>query len=118
MVHDEDDDYDLPVVTVREPGIDDPAFLESEAYRKRNDFRNSVLEASMLFDQLRQARQIGIAASGAGLTMVAGGRRKSGGGLDGPAMADRLADACKKSGRRNRKNRKKTNSDLSAFLRN
>lgn len=109
-----DDDYEIPPYET----TFDPGYLESEAYRKRQEFRSSVLEASRLFDQMRQTRQpIRRADNPAGLTMVAGGRRPSGGqNMAETEQAARVAAACCRSGRRNRRNKKKTKSDLSEFL--
>lgn len=101
LVEDGDDDYDLP--------------LESEAFRTRQEFRISVLHASKLFDQMRQARQTMKPSNPAGLTMVAGTRRPSTGGVS-PEKDPKLAEASKRSGRRNRHGRKKTKSDLSILL--
>jgi len=114
MVENGDDDYDLPYEQDTEQASfgGDAGGLEPDAYRKRQDFRTSVLEASRLFDQMRQARQPINTANPAGLTMVAGGRTPS----NGYVASERLAAASKRSGRRNRKNRMKTKSDLSMFL--
>ena len=101
LVEDGDDDYDLP--------------LESDAFRKRHEFRMSVLHASKLFDQKRQARQMIKPSNPAGLTMVAGTRRPSTGATS-PERDATLAEASKRSGRRNRHGRKKTKSDLSLLL--
>ena len=101
LLEDGDDDYDFP--------------LESDAFRMRQEFRMSVLHASRLFDQKRQARQTLNPANPAGLTMVAGARRPSAGATD--AEKDKkLAEASKRSGRRNRHGRKKTKSDISLLL--
>lgn len=112
MLLDEDDDYDLPGTSVRSDLLLRP---ESDAFRKRQDFRMSLLHASKLFDQKRQARQPFNVANPAGLTMVAGGRRPS---LDASCLRDatNISTASKRSGRRNRHNRKKTKSDLSLLI--
>jgi hypothetical protein len=108
-----DDDDEIPPYDA----TFDPGYLESEAYRKRQEFRSSILEASRLFDQMRTARQPIRADNPAGLTMVAGGRRPSGGeSLAEKEQAARVAAACCRGGRRNRRNKKKTKSDLSEFL--
>jgi hypothetical protein len=119
MVRDGDDDCDLPHKTHRDSRKEDQAHSESEAYRKRQEFRMSVLHASKLFDQKRQARQPVKPSNPAGLTMIAGPRRPSAGGtnLTEKEATMKLAAASKKSGRRNRNNRKKTKSDLSLLLR-
>lgn len=117
MVFDGDDDYDLPPMNnIALKRNDNPSHTESEAFRKRHDFRMSVLHGSKLFDQKRQARYSINPNNPAGLTMVAGARR--------PSMGARhvqektcMAAARKRSGRRNRHNRKKTNSDLLPLLR-
>lgn len=101
LVEDGDDDYDLP--------------LESDAFRMRQEFRMSLLHASKLFDQKRQARQTMKPSNPAGLTMVAGTRRPST-GANSPEKDSVLAEASKRSGRRNRHGRKKTKSDLSLLL--
>jgi hypothetical protein len=103
LVQDGDDDYDLP--------------LESDAFRMRQEFRMSVLHASKLFDQMRQARQTINPSNPAGLTMIAGARRPSIGGVScDKETTVKMAVACKRSGRRNRHGRKKTKSDLSLLI--
>lgn len=119
MVRGGDDDYDLPSDrhTRTEPS-ETQLHPESEVLRKRQEFRMSILQASKLFDQKRQEIRPGV-PNPAGLTMVAGTRRPSAGdpySTDKDAVT-KLAAASKKSGRRNRKNREKTNSDVSLLFR-
>ncbi|KAG7374040.1 protein kinase domain containing protein [Nitzschia inconspicua] len=115
MVSDGDDDYDLPSLNGAELRVkDNSSHPDSEAYRKRQEFRLSVLHASKLFDQKRQAWNPLTYSNPAGLTMVAGARRPS---LDARQDSSNLVVASKRSGRRNRNNRKKTSSDLSLLVR-
>lgn len=117
MVRDGDDDYDLPsIYSTGSNRSEVPLHPESEAFRLRLDFRLSVLHASKLFDQKRQSRYRLKPDNPAGLTMVGGARRPSmevRNAQDGTHMAA----ASKRSGRRNRYNKKKTKSDLSLLLR-
>jgi hypothetical protein len=107
MLHDGDDDFDLPMMKRTK-------YLESDSFCEQHDFRMSVLHASKLFEKKREARHRLEPYRTARLSMVAGARRPSNRGQDVPVS---VFEASKRSGRRNRYNRKKTVSDVLLLLR-
>jgi hypothetical protein len=90
------------------------ASSDLEAFHKCHEFRMSVLHASKLFDQYREARHRLTSKHTARLSMVAGARRPSTGATSHDVQ---VSEASERSGRTNRNNRKKTISDIFLLLR-
>lgn len=99
----------------RDIGNVDASAANEELFKTYRDFRQSVLEASKLFEQKRFERKNSGSTPTATMTMKGGQRN------DLPQISSgkkkRVADATRRSGRPRPKNRTKTLSDLSEFMR-